>query len=832
MPAPLTDTEVRPKPACAHCGLPVPDAPPGEAPVFCCSGCAVVYNALHEAGYADTFYRLRQVSDAPACPAPVSTDPLGAAFLDDPSFLDAQAPARADGTRRVELFLDGVHCAACVWLVERLPFELDGVLEARLDLPRARVHLHWDPSRVRLSDVARRLSRLGYQAHPVSRQPGRTAAERRLLTRMGISWAIAGNVMLLAFAFYAGLDAREAPALTRAARWLSLALTLPAVVYGGAPFFQRAWTSLRQAVRRRSARHLHMDTPIALGILAGFGHSAWATFTGRGEVWFDSVTVLIAALLTARWLQLRSRRLAGEASERLLALVPPMARRKRADGSTETVRSDAIRAGDLVAVPAGEVFPADGRIVSGRSAMDQAILTGESRPVEIAPGGRVHAGATNLRAPVLVRVEAAGEETRVGRLLQWVRQAATERAPVVLLADRLAGYFVAGVLGLAGMTALIWIYGLHGAALPHVVALLVVTCPCALGMATPLSMAVATGRAARAGLFVKHEAAFETLTRVDTVVLDKTGTVTEGRLRLIRWSGAENALQRAAALEQWSNHPLALAFRQAVHTPYSAAEDSFSAVPGQGIHGLVEGSTVWVGRPEWIEAGTGATFDAFRETVERMVHEGLTPVGIAVDGEARAVAAFGDDLRPDAAESIDTLQRDGKRVFLLSGDHPSVVTKVAERLGIPAERALGGVTPEEKLQFVEELSGAGAVVAMVGDGVNDAAALQAAAVGIAVEGGTAASRVTADVFLTRKGLAPVLTLLRGSRSVMQVIHRTLAFSLGYNVLGAGAAMAGLVTPLLAALAMPLSSLTVVLMAITQRPFRPVPLSTRLSETTP
>src|SRR5690606_2764867 len=300
----------------------------------------------------------------------------------------------------------------------------------------------------------------------------------------------------------------------------------------------------------------------ALGVLVGFGHSAWVTVAGRGEVWFDSIAVLIAALLTARYLQLRSRRLAGEASERLLALVPPMARRVTAAG-VEVVRQDALRQGDVVEVPAGEVVPVDGTVISGASRLNNAVLTGESRPEPVREGGRVEAGATNLQAPLRVRVEAAGDATRVGRLLAWVRGADGQRAPAVLPADRPGGAYGRGVAALALLTAALWLWLDPGRWAQHVAALLVITCPCALGMATPLAMAVAAGRAARAGLFVKSDEATQRLTDVDTVVLDKTGTLTEGEMALVEWTGDERALDLAAALEAHANHPVAAALVRA-----------------------------------------------------------------------------------------------------------------------------------------------------------------------------------------------------------------------------------------------------------------------------
>lgn len=817
---------------CAHCGLPVGPRPIVEADeAFCCSACALVRGALREAGFAETVDRLRPLAATGGNARPVAPDPLGVRELDTDRFLEEHTAPLDGGLREADLVLDGVHCAACVWVVERLPFEMEGVTEARLDLPRGRVRLAFDPERVELSSVADWLSRFGYALRPTrsDRQSGRSEAEHKLLVRTGVAWALAGNVMLLAFALYSGLDAAGGP-FAVAAKWASFALAIPAVVYGGAPFFQRAWASIGMAWRARDPRRLHLDTPIALGVLVGFGHSAWATVTGRGDVWFDSVAVLIAALLTARYVQLRSRRLAGDASERLLALLPAMARRVTPDGGTEAVRLDELTRGDVVEVSAGEAVPVDGTVAEGESRVDNAVLTGESRPIPVMTGASVAAGATNLTAPLRIRVEAAGEDSRVGRLLAWVRESEGGRAPVVLWADRLGGVFVLAVFALAALTAAIWLVVDPSQIGLHVAALLVITCPCALGMATPLAFAVAAGRAARAGVFVKSDAATQALTEIDTVVLDKTGTLTEGAMRLVAHFGSDEALEAATALEAHVSHPIATALTLAVPNARGTVSH-VDATNGAGVRGIVDGRLLLIGRPDWIESQIGARPPYVARFLETVVASGHTPVGIAMEGAWASALGVGDATRADAPALVDALRAEGKSVRILSGDHPETVARLAETLGIPEADALGGVTPEEKQAIVQELQEAGHRVMVVGDGVNDAAALRQSDVGVAVGGGSTASLVAADVFLTQPGLAPVLRAMATGRTAVRTVRRALAVSLAYNALGAAAAVVGLVTPLVAAVAMPVSSLLVVTIALTQRvpgadaPASPVPSAT-------
>ena len=813
---------------CAHCGLPVgpypvSDSETGEELLFCCTGCSMVYDALESAGFSDTYYKLKSLTPGGSSikPSSVQLDPLRLSELDTEAFVEAHTRAGVNGAREATFFLDGVHCAACVWLVERMPFEVEGVLRVELDLSRARLSLTFNPEQVRLSVVALWLARFGYVMYPAHEQgsASRTRVERRLLMKMGVCWALAGNVMLFAFALYAGLGQTSDVSLAKGAQWASLLLASISVTYGGSEFFRKAWASLNVSLSMKRFHHLHMDIPISLGILVGFGHSAWATLSGQGEIWFDSITVLIAALLTARWLQLRSRRLAGDASERLLNLIPSMVRRitDSADES-ELVNVTALRAGDVVSVPAGEVIPVDGVVTEGVSKVDKSVLTGESAPEPIQSGMWIEAGATNLQRVLQIRVVAAGTHTRVGKLMTWINDRKSKTAPVVLMADRLSGYFVIGLLSLTIATCIGWMLIDPSQITQRVVALLVISCPCALGMATPLAMAIAAGRAARSGIYIKSDEATQQLTEIDTVVLDKTGTLSEGRMSVVDLKGDLAALSFAAELERQSNHPIARAILEAgiqyEAAPLTEDVEGFEAIAGSGIRGWVSGKQVAVGRPSWV-ASLSASKPALDAALEHFATEGHTPVAIAVEGRMIVALAIGDRVRDDARPMIEALSKQGKAIYLLSGDHQAVVNRMADRLGIPASRAIGNMSPEEKKAFIERLPGK---TAMVGDGVNDAAALQAADVGIAVEGGSTPSQVAADVFLTREGLQPVLEVVQGAKHVMKVIRRNLGFSLVYNAAGATAAMFGFVTPLVAAIAMPVSSLVVVAASILQTSF--------------
>lgn len=781
------------KQACDHCGQPLGEVvKDDDGHAFCCVGCRAVYHAIHSAGMS-RFYDLKAGAEGP--PAPVEFDEVDLGLLDD-------IHQNEDGTCEVDLHLDGVHCAGCVWIVEKMPQAIDGVVDARLNLSRARLTLRWQPEAVELDDMGRWLARFGYQVHRLNSKTARSSAEDALLLKLGVAWALAANVMLLAITLYSGLDVGLEAGLRTAALWLSLILTTISVFYAGQEFFRRAWASVWPWA---GLHRLSVDVPISVGVFLGWSYSAWATIAGSAEVWFDSIAVLIAALLSARYLQLRGRRRATDSAERLLELIPSRALRVGPEG-LEEVDTQTLAIGDIIEVRLGDVVPVDGEVTEGRAVVNRAAITGESRPELVVPGSLVNAGETVVGSVMRVRTMKAGGDTRVGKLLHWVESEAEHRAPVVQLADRIAGYFVLAVLFAAALTFGIWWSVAPELALAHTIALLVISCPCALGMATPLALTVGAGRAARRGIFIKHDDVLEELDRVQTVVFDKTGTLTQNQMRIVEIAGQADAIKAAVALEKHSAHPLAAAFRKE-NSELEASE--IEEIAGSGIQGMVAGKFTRVGRPDWLGAPA--------EHVEKMVKMGLSPVAIEIDGRVVCTLGLGDPLRPESFGVIQKLKARGLKTVLLSGDHPEIVQSVAQTLGI--DQALGAETPESKREFIARLRESGPVL-MIGDGVNDAAALQEANVGVAVHGGSDLNLVAADIFLTRPGLDAVLTLVEGAEVVRKVVRRNLIGSLIYNVLGVSAAAAGLVNPLVAAIAMPVSSLSVVASSLLQRSFEP------------
>jgi Cu2+-exporting ATPase len=583
-------------------------------------------------------------------------------------------------------------------------------------------------------------------------------------------------------------------------RWLSWILVTPALVWPGRTFFTSAWQALKN-------QRLHMDVPIALALALGYVQGAINTLRDGGPIYFDAVGTLIFLLLVGRYLQHRAQRTAADSAALLGALSPATAR--VVDGEqVKEVPSEAVLPGMTLDVRPGDTLAADGTVTRGSSSLDLALLTGESRPVRVGEGEKVFAGTVNLSAPLRVYVEEAGITSRLGRLLRDVEEGSRERPPIVLLADRIAGYFIAVVLVLAALTAAWWWSTSAYFALDSAIALLVVTCPCALAIATPLAFTVAVGRAAGRGILVKGAHALETLTGRGTIFLDKTGTLTEGRMRLEAYEGPAELRGAILALERHSRHPVAAAFAEAWPDVDVPEVEAYEEILGGGLRGRVRGQEIVIGRPEWVAQHVSDGRDAWSRADARWSLL-LTPVHVAVDGAVVACAGFGDPLRETAPAMVRELQRHGWRVRLLSGDAPSVVRAVATALGIDAVDAEGGASPERKREAIAAARADGTVV-MVGDGVNDAAAIAAATVGIAVRGGAEASMAAADVYLARQGVGSLGELFAGARRTTDVIKRNMAVALGYNAISVTMAMMGILDPLFAAVLMPLGSVTVIL----------------------
>lgn len=793
---------------CDHCGIPAPAGAVqavGDAEgTFCCSGCATAYALIHSCGL-EAFYGFADETRT------VQSKPLRYAEFDRTDFLEAHSTLETNGDRVVTLGIDGMHCAACVWLLERLPQVVPGVSEARVNWRRATLTVHWTPGEAQLSSIADRVAKLGYRPFPLVSETtarGDQAGNRSRVVQLALAFAAAGNNMLIATGLYLGAFSHMSDGMLGLLRWASCIVGLFSLLGPGRTFFRGALAALR-------SRSPHMDLPVALGLAIGGIAGLINTVLGRGEIYFDTLSVLVFLLLLGRWMQVRQQDRAASALDVLYRVTPRIAHRVDDDG-VHDVPGDVLVVGDRVEVRVGDVVPADGEVIGGETTCDQSVLTGESVPVTLRVGDDAAAGTTNLGAVIRLRVRAVGAATRIGSVLEEVERASSERAPIVRFADRIAGWFVAYVLLAAGITFAAWFSLDASVAVDHTVALLIVACPCALGLATPLAISVALGRAARRKILVKGGEALQHLSKPGRLWLDKTGTITQGEMTVVHWHGDDTDFARLAALETQVVHPIATAVvRHAERLGLTLPRGNAEAGTG-GVMGTVDGHRLVAGHAGFVAEACGAPIpDAFMKPATEWVHEGHSPLFVARDGQVVGVCALGDPIRDDARATVDALRERGWSVGILSGDHPSVVRSVGIQLGLDPESCRGGLLPQDKVRIVEKRESSGPTV-MVGDGVNDSGALMAATVGVAVRNGAEASMRAAPVYLGRPDLSALLELLDGARNTVKTIRITLGISLAYNAIAVTLAGLGTMSPLVAALLMPASSLSVIAVAVSRR----------------
>lgn len=802
-------------PECFHCGLPVLEPGrfvaivEGRSRQFCCAGCQAVTETILGSGLS-AFYRSR--SERPEQSAGVeAASSAELAVYDRPEVQSTFVEHTADGSLEATLLLEGITCAACIWLNEQHLARQPGVISADVNFATRRARVRWDPQRTRLSALLAAIQAIGYRAWPhtsalaerVERTERRTALWRLFVAAFGMM-----QVMMYAYPAYIAGDGDMSSDIASLLRWASFVLTVPVVLYSASPFFAGAYRDLRFG-------RLGMDVPVAIGVAAAFAGSAWATWRGQGEVYFDSLCMFVFFLLAGRWLERGAREKAAESLRHLVRALPAKAQRLTAYPADptrmETVPAAALSPGDHVLVRPGDAFPADGAVVSGESRVDESVLTGESYAVARAAGDPVVAGTANVSQPLVVRVDRIGGETRLGAIVRLVERAHAERPRLVEMADRYAGSFVAVVLVIAATSALAWSWIDPSRALVVAVAVLVVTCPCALSLAMPAALTVATGALARLGLIVTRERAIETLTRVTHVVLDKTGTLTEGRLgvlriRLFAQAREHDVRSIAAALERGSDHPVARALRGDEQLSTKVAE-GLRHVAGAGIEGVVDAVRYRIGGRAFCEGLCGAT--AISESTTEAIQ-----VWLASEAGVVAVIEFGDRLRADARALVDAFRELGVEVLLVSGDREPTVRSVAAQCGI--DRWEAACTPERKHELVESLQREGAVVCMIGDGVNDAPVIARADVSIAMGSGAVLAQQCADFVLTRDRLDLIGAGMQAARRTMQVVRQNLGWALLYNVTAVPLAAFGWVTPWAAGLGMAASSLFVVFNALRLR----------------
>ncbi|TWT75199.1 heavy metal translocating P-type ATPase [Allorhodopirellula solitaria] len=808
--SPSADRHQRISRPCIHCGEPTDsyaEQPADE--IFCCGGCRGAYELIHGWGL-ESFYGLRDQLGSGTAPR-VKEESSRYERFDSEEFLGPSTPRpQEDGLMCSELAVHGLHCAACAWLIENAAQRTPGWRAARVKMSDHTLRVVYDPQSTALSQIARLLDRLGYEVAPISaeRDTHFQSENRRHLMRIAIAGFCAANAMWIAVALYAG----ELQGVEVDHRWflglVGTGLGVAAVVIPGRTFFVGALASIKTRVP-------HMDLPVALGLSVGTVAGIVNAISGRGHLYFDSLAVLVFLLLIGRWIQFHQQHRAAKAVDLLLRITPRHALRVNSDETTDTVLVDILQVGDCVRVDAGENIPVDGEVLHGQSLIDRSLLTGESVPVDIAEGDQVAAGTLNLQQPIDVRVSATGRESRIGRVMQSVEDAMNDKIPIVQFADRIGGVFVVVVTLLAIATFLWWLPAGWRTSASTATALLIVACPCALALATPLAIAVSLGRAAKHKVLIRDGSTLQQLSRTGRIWFDKTGTLTSGRPDAwIAWGDSES-VAAAAAVEQHCRHPVADALGRLCRRLGTAtlSDAVLDRVHRQGVVGHVQDSEVLVGSPSFLREQGFGLGQVVRDAIDDCTENAASPIVIARDGIVEAVVAIFDPIKAEAAETVACLQASGWQVGILSGDHPDIVRHVATTLGVPPDLAFGGLSPEDKLAAVrgDERFSSGTVestTVMVGDGANDAAALAAADVGIAVRGGVEVSLQAAPVFIANDNLAGVNELVDSARRTEWLIRTALAVSLLYNVIAVGLAMCGRISPLVAAILMPLSSVSV------------------------
>jgi P-type Cu2+ transporter len=778
---------------CHHCSEPLPPAPLRASVervehAFCCAGCAGAARFIEDSGLAD-YYRLRA---ARGRRVQAQDEDFSAYDREDVLAAHAHTPTNAPECRELTLILDGMRCAACAWLIDRALAQLDGIEEVSSNAISSRVSLRWRPQRIALSKVLQRLAALGYRPHL---SPGealerrRRDERRRLLLRLGVAGLGSLQAMMFAEALYLDFSG-SMPLPTRDfLRWITCAVSAPVVFYAGWPF-------IAGLLRELKARALGMDTLVGGSILLAYFASVIETVRGGTHVWFDAAVMFVFLLLVARFVETMARQRAAAAVDALAQARPALAWRLRADGMAEQVPLAALAVGDRVRVPVGEALPADGLLEDPVAELDEALLSGESRSVCRHAGETVFAGSLARLQPLQLRVTRTGSETRLSHLMQLVERLQQRRPRLAELADRLASRFVVVLLLAAALTFAYWWQVQPERAFEIALAVLVVSCPCALSLAIPAALASAGGALVKLGALPLRVDALESLADIDTVLFDKTGTLSEGRPRLaaiepLRELDADRAGRIAAALEREAGHPLARAFEGIEAAPANRVK----AHAGAGIEGEVEGRSWRLGHAGFACGGDPAD-----------------PALYLGDGE-HAFARFSieDPLRADAANAVAELRRQGPALEILSGDAPHTVATVANALGI--ERFRARAAPEDKLAHLRALQAQGRRVLMLGDGINDAPVLAAADVSIALADGAPLAHRAADLVLGGGRLQRLPQLLDLARRTRRLIRQNLAWALAYNALALPFAAAGWIGPWLAALGMTASSLVVTVNAL-------------------
>ncbi|WP_428034018.1 heavy metal translocating P-type ATPase [Amphritea sp.] len=793
---------------CYHCGLDIPTGSQfftiiaGQPRQMCCPGCQAVAQVIADGGL-ENYYKHR-TAEATSPESISANEQLRAEFeLYDHSSVQKHFVAELpDGTRQATLVIEGITCAACVWLLEHHIRALDGVVLASVNLTNHRARVQWDNDRIKLSEIFIAMHSIGYQGHPYHPDKEEQLLEqetKRAMRRLGIAGVFTMQIMMLAVALYTGAGASLEANYENFIRWASLVLATPVVFYASRPFFQAALRDLR-------TRHLTMDLPVSIAIGGAYIASIWATVTASGEVYYDSVSMFTFFLLIGRFLEMKARHRTGKAGNALLNLLPASATLYTDEGE-RIVAANELQQGDHILVKPGHTIPADGVILKGSSSIDESALTGEYLPLTKHAGDRVVGGTINVENPIDLEVTQVGASSQLSSIVRLLERAHEEKPKVARLADTVSGYFVTAVLIIAATVAVVWWQIDPGHAFWVTLSVLVITCPCALSLATPTALTAATGTLRQHGLLITRGHVLESLAKATHIVFDKTGTLTEGNLSLqstlpLADLSIQACLDIAASLEAHSEHPIARAFHRASHLDKVTAAEQLQNHVGLGLEGYVAGKRFFIGKPRFASQFCGTLLD-FEDAPDSQGQ------WLLLASEAEPLAWFGlnDPARKQASTMVQQLQKMGLEVQMLTGDSSAAVDHIARQLKI--DTVISGVSPEQKLQHIQQLQDSGAQLVMVGDGINDIPVLAGAQTSIAMGSATDLAKTNADAVLISGELMRLPQALRLAKRTRANIRQNLGWAILYNLIALPLAAAGMIAPWMAAIGMSASSLVVV-----------------------
>jgi Cu2+-exporting ATPase len=795
---------------CYHCGLLIPDYSiefgviNGGQRKFCCHGCRSVCQVIYESGMGGFYDRTPDgVSLAPP------PEPPEEITLFDHEEVQSEYIQISGDVHNINLLVEGIHCAACVWLIERTLSDLSGVISAHVNLTGRRLHLSWRDKQVKLSDIIQKLSMFGYSATPFDPETleGRLKkADRSLIYRLVFSGFTMMNLLWISIALYSGADESEFKDLFH---WLGFLLATPTLLYSGYPFLKGAWTSL-------ITRHLTMDLPIAIGATTSYIYSTYITIIGSqiGQVYFDTVVNFIFVILIGRYLESIAKRKAVSSTQRLMDLQPRVAIRL-IDAKEEVVSVRLLKIKDVLRIKPGQRIPVDGTIITGMSEVNESMLSGESIPVVKRPKDSVYAGTVNGNGVIEINVEGILSNTALGKIINLVEHAQTTKPPIQCTADLIVPWFISATLLLATVTFLFWLNTGFEIALMAATSVLIITCPCAFGLATPMAIAVASGVGARNGVLIKNGGVLEKLSSIRHYVFDKTGTLTDGILN-VRKTHIEPGYSInkfyciAYALEILSEHPIAKAIIDKAHDLgiNEGCAENFSYTPGSGVSGVIAGNEVLLGNASWMRKHNIVWSSKASDFISHHELKSESVIFLAENGHCIGVASLFDKLRKNAPSLLRRLQNIGIRLTVLTGDSKNVAEATVNNLGVELE-VISEILPKDKADVISNLQSNGKQIAMVGDGINDAPALTVADVGIAMGSGTDVSVESADIVLLNSELEKVEFASLLSQKTLTTIRQNIGISIIYNVIMVPLAMMAYITPLVAAVSMPISSLLVI-----------------------